>query len=239
MQSTKSCVAALAIVALLAGCSKPTETIIPSDVSKWDTDLAPQIQKLAEEDKKLIAAYLVRAKLGEAFGKEGMPIGTTIADGIASQKQWNIEQEKKVAEEKALKERLAKEAAEAKAAIDGAVTVALVNLKRRFKNYDAGRYSDEQEIAIGIENKGSKEIKGVSGRLIFVDVFDKDVGTVSFDVTAKIAPGATYKWEGSRKYNEFIAEHRNVWNLREGDYKTRFEPSAIVFADGTKLSAVE
>lgn len=237
MQSRVLCVFALAVSVALAGCSKPTEAIIPTDIGKWDTDLAPHVKNLSEEDKKLISAYLVRVKLGEAFGKEGMPLGTTIADGIAAQKKWIAEQEKKEAEERALKEKMEKEAAEARAAVDNAVTVALIKLGRRPKNYDVGRFSEQQEIAIAIQNKGQKEIKGVSGRLIFVDVFGKDLGAIGFDVTEKIQPGGTVKWEGVRDYNQFIAEHKAIWNLRDGDYKTRFEPRAIVFSDGTVLSA--
>lgn len=228
---------ALALSIAIAGCTKPTEAIIPTDVGKWDTDLAPHVQKLPEEDKKLISAYLVRVKLGEAFGKEGMPLGTTIADGIAAQKKWVADQEKKEAEERALKEKMEKEAAEARAVLDNTLTVALIKLGSRPKNYDVGRFSEQQEFSIAIQNKAQKEIRGVSGRIVFVDIFDKTLGSVVFDVTEKIAPGGTVRWDGVRDYNQFIPEHKAIWNLREGDYKTRFEPRAIVFSDGTVLSA--
>ena len=52
---------------ILLACSKPTDTIIPSDMSKWDSELAPAINKLSEEDKKLATGYLMRAKMGELF----------------------------------------------------------------------------------------------------------------------------------------------------------------------------
>lgn len=68
-------VAVLGAVALL-GCSKPTETVIPSDASTWDKDLAPSIQKLSDDERKLVAGYLARAKMGEVFGGKGVPVGT-------------------------------------------------------------------------------------------------------------------------------------------------------------------
>jgi hypothetical protein len=51
----------------------------------------------------------------------------------------------------------------------------------------------------------------------------------------KIKPGGEVTWEGGRDYNQFISEHKAVWNLEEGKYKTKFVPSAIVFSDGSQL----
>ncbi len=70
-----------------------------------------------------------------------------------------------------------------------------------------------------------------------MDIFDRVVGGVNFSISEKIEPSATVKWVGSRDYNEFIAEHRAVWNLKEDKYTTRFIPKTIVFADGRKLNA--
>lgn len=231
---------ALAIVAAiaLAACSKPTETIIPSDTSKWDTELAPVVKKLPEEDQKLFVGYITRAKMSELFSKGGsvIPLGTTVGTAIAEQKKWETEQLAKAEEERALKEKLQKEAAEARAAFDKSVTVVLVSLGRIPKDYQAGRFLDKQEFVIGASNRSTETIVGVSGSLDFVDIFDKVIGGVNFSISEKIEPGATVKWIGSRDYNEFIAEHRAVWNLEEGKYTTRFIPRTIVFADGRKLS---
>lgn len=59
---------------------------------------------------------------------------------------------------------------------------------------------------------------------------------MTFRISQKIAPSGSYVWKGGRDYNQFVAEQRAVWNLEEGKYKTRFVPSALVFADGTKLT---
>lgn len=229
--------ASLAALVLLAACSKPTDTIIPSDTSKWDTDLAPMINKLSEEDKKLVAGYLMRSKLGAALGgnKEGIPIGTTVGAAIEQQKAWIAQVAKQEAEAKALKEKMLKEQAEAQAAIDNAVTVTLISKKELPRNYDARRYSEQQEFNIGVKNKTAKEISGVSGVLDFIDIFDKTVGAVSFSISEKIAPGGEANWSGIRDYNQFMPEHKAVWNLEEGKYKTQFRARAIIFADGSKL----
>lgn len=236
-----------AAVLLLTACTKPQDTLIPSDVSTWDKDLAPAIQKLPEEERKLIAAYLVRAKLGEALGGTGgVPIGTTVGEGIAKQRTWQAEQERKAAEEKAaqakqeaearaLREKLEADQASAIEALNRAAVVTLVGKSELGKDFRAGRYSDYQQFRIGVKNSSEKPITGVSGELKFVDLFDKEVGAVVFRISETIKPGGDYVWTGGRDYNEFIDTHRAVWNLEAGKYTTRYIPDTVLFADGTKL----
>lgn len=236
----------LACAVLLAACTRPTEVIIPTDTSKWDTELAPTVKKLSEEDRKLLTGYLMRAKLSETFSKGagGIPLGTTIGQAIEEQKKWAAEQEAlaaaqraKEAEEKALRAKLEKEAEAAREAITNAVTVTLVSKMERPSNIYAGQYRDRQVFIVGVENKTDEAMAGVSGELEFVDLFGKVVGAVNFRIAEKIAPKGTVKWTGERDYNQFLDNHRAVWNLERGQYTTRFIPDTIVFADGRKLSA--
>lgn len=224
-----------AAVAFMAGCTKPTEVLIPSDMSKWDEELAPAVKKLSEEDRKAVAAYLARVKVGEVFGGGGVPMGTTVGDAIAQQKEWVTAQEKKAAEAKALKEKMEQERTALIGQIEKAVTVTLLSKQQRHSNYQVGRYSDEQVFVIGVQNNGEKDLVGVSGTIQFIDVFDNEVGSVSFGIDERIKPGASHRWTGSRDYNQFIKEHKAVWNLEEGKYTTRFMPKQLIFADGTKL----
>lgn len=235
---------AFALVALvLSACTKPTEVVIPSDMSAWDKDLAPVVKKLGPDEQKLLQGYLMRVKasevLGAALGKgaQGIPLGTTVGQAIAQQRQWMQEQEQRIAEENALKERLAQEAAAARAAVERAVAVVLVSKRQVPSNPGAGRYSDQQGFTIGVTNRADKTVTGVSGTLEFVDRFDVVVGAVSFRMAQEIQPGFDAVWEGVRDYNQFIKEHRAVWQLSEGEYTTRFEPDVILFADGTRLTA--
>lgn len=227
----------LSVALLLAACSKPTETIIPADMATWEKELAPSIQKLVDEDKALFGGYATRVKIGEIFGgsKAGIPFGFTVGQAIEEQKKWVVEQKKAADEAKALKAKIDAEMLETIKAINSAVTVTLLSKNEQPKNYEAHRYSESQQFVVGVENKSAKEVTGVSGRIEFVDVFDKVVGAVNFGISEKIKPSGTYKWTGVRDYNQFIAEQRAVWNLEEGKYTTRFTPSSVIFADGTKL----
>lgn len=228
-------VTAIGAFILLAGCGKPTDAVIPSDVAKWDKELAPQIQKLSEADRKRVAAYLMRAKVGEIIGGAGVQPGTTIGQALAEQQKWEVEQAAKRAEEEALKRKLEQDRAAAAERINRAVTVTLLDKRELPSDFRARRYSQQQQFRIGVQNISDKPIIGVSGEIKFIDVFDKEVGAVSFRISERIAPGATYTWTGVRDYNQFIDSHRALWDLEKGKYKTRFVPEMIVYEDGSKV----
>jgi hypothetical protein len=233
----KNLILAMLAALLLSACSKPQDTVIPSDVSKWDTELAPQVKKLPDEEQKLAVAYIARAKLGEVFGGKGVPFGTTLGDAVKQQRAWQHEQEEADRKAAVLKAEVEKQAKEHAALVAQAVTVSLVSKRQLPTNFDAGRYGEEQEFKIAVKNTGTKPLVGVSGTIEFIDVFDKTVGAVGFKISEPLEPGAGTVWTGTRRYNQFLSEHRAVWDLEEGKYKTRFVPDTIVFADGTKLSA--
>jgi len=235
MKRTAALLIAVA-VAVLSGCSKPTESVIPSDMSTWDKELAPVLKKLPDEDREKVAGYLMRAKVGEVFGGKGVPPGTTVGQALEAQKKWEAEQAAKRAEEQALKKKLEQERAVAMEQLNKAITVTLIAKKELPKNYDAGRYSEYQEFRIGVQNNLDKPVVGVAGEIKFIDVFDKEISAVNFRISENIAPGKSATWIGGRDYNQFVDAHRAVWNLEEGKYTTKFVPDMVVFQDGTRLT---
>lgn len=230
----KASLLAFTLAALLFGCSKPTETKIPSDVATWDKELASAINKLPDEDKKKISAYLMRAKMGVAFGGKGIPPGTTIGAALEEQTKWEAEQRAKKTAEEALKKKLEQERTEAIKKLNSAVTVTLLGKQELPKNYELGRYGDYQQFRIGVQNNTETQIVGVSGEIKFIDVFDKEVGAVNFRISENIDPTKSATWVGGRDYNQFLESHRAVWSLEQGKYTTKFVPEMIVFKDGTK-----
>jgi len=234
--NVKSAAILLIVIAALSGCSKPTDAVIPSDMAAWDKELAPELKKLPDSDREKVAAYLMRAKLGEVFGGKGVPPGTTIGQALDGQKKFEAEQAAKHAEEEALKKKLEQERATAMEQLNKAVTVTLLSKSELPKNFSAGRYSEYQQFRIGVQNNSEKTMMGVSGEIKFIDVFDKVVGAVNFRISENIEPGKSANWTGGRDYNQFLDAHRAVWNLEEGKYTTRFEPEMVVFKDGTKLT---
>lgn len=119
----KRIAALLIATAVLGGCTKPTDAVIPSDMATWDKELAPELKKLADADREKVAAYLMRAKMGEVFGGKGVPPGTTVGQALEAQKKWEAEQAAKRAEEEALKKKLEQERSAAIQQLNQAVTV--------------------------------------------------------------------------------------------------------------------
>jgi len=235
----KRAVALAFTVALLSGCSNPHDATIPSDMSSWEKELAPKIKDLPENEREKLAQYLLRVKLGEAFGEKGMAPVTTIGQALAAQAKWESEQEAKRAQEAALKQKLEKERAVILEQLNKAVTATLLGKREIPRDFSVGRISDYQEFRVGIQNNSDKPVLGVSGEIKFIDVFDKEIGAVNFRITENIAPGASVTWVGGRDYNEFMTEHQAVWNAEDGKYTTKFIPETIVFKDGSKLTMPE
>ncbi|RYY76245.1 MAG: hypothetical protein EOO52_01630 [Gammaproteobacteria bacterium] len=215
---------------ILVGCGDPKKIVVPSDVSKWEVDLKPALEKLEPKDRELFVAYWMRVKVGEAFGGKSMEPGLTIGKAVSDQAAWQEERRKKEAEENVLKEKIIAEKAALQKRIDDVLTVTLVNLELQKDGYQKN-----QIIELGFANKSDKDILGVKGSIHFINIFDKDVGQVGFSYDDGIKAGATAKWVGSRHYNEYIDSHKEIANLEPGKFKTQFEPDMIVFADGEKI----
>jgi len=76
----------LALVALLAACSQgPKDTVIPTDPDKWK-DLKPAVQKLDEQDQKLLTLYLLRVAMRSKIVGEPIPADVTIGKAIEDEK---------------------------------------------------------------------------------------------------------------------------------------------------------
>lgn len=230
---------ACALVVALAACSKPKSVIIPTDVATWDKNLAPEIQKLTLKEQKLLNGYLLRLKIGETFSAVGIPSGLTIGNAIEAQNIWLEQQQVQEAKENALKEKLAKERGTVELTLNSAVTLTLLEKKEIPRDGRGDKYRDLQVIKVGIKNTSEKEISGVAGTLEFIDIFDKKVGEINFSIAKTIRPNQEVTWWGSRDYEPYVPEQKAVWSLEKGKYKAVFNPSKLVYSDGTKISIPE
>lgn len=222
------------LAALLTACGSPLDVEIPHEPSRWESEIAPLAKKLPEEDSKMLLAYLVRVKVGEAFGGKSIPDGFTIGQAIEAQKQWNASQASKAAEEAALKQKIEQDRVALEAKINNAVSAVLLSKKVTPPDMLAGQPFTTTSFRIGIRNKSTLKIVGVAGQIEFVDVFGKKAGLVPFESTDDIAPGAEIIWTGGWE-DDFTQNRRDIGALVEGKYTSKFIPRAVVFEDGTKL----
>jgi hypothetical protein len=223
----------------LAACSGPADTPIPSDVAEWDSQLAPALNSLKPEERDLASGYLARVRTGEIFGGEGVPVGMTIGKAIGEQRLWLHDQREMDQSAEILSHRLEAERAAAQERMSALVDVGLLDKYEDPRHAKETRYHARQILKISVANRSDKALAGISGDLEFVDASGASVGTVYIAIREKIKPGGEYVWVDRREYDALLEDQKAIWNLKKGNYQTRFTPHSIVFADETKLVAPE
>jgi hypothetical protein len=216
----------------------PKSTVVSSDPSKWESELAPAIKKLPDDEKRLVGAYLVRRRMAEAFGvkdfgKEGMTVGQM----IEAERAFEKEQANKESEAKALKEKVTAEKEAVQRQINDILTVALISKSFRKADYKSGSYSDEITMELAFANKGTKDIAGVKGTTVFKDMFGDVIKQINLSYDDGIPAGKNVSWLGSLHYNQFESSDTKLRNTDMTKLSFSFIPDTVVFKDGTRIKA--
>ena len=233
---------------VLAGCSGPKDTPLPRELEKMES-IKSAMEKLPPEERQLVTGYIVRhtigAKLGGLFGgKEGpgIPEGMTLGKAIDEQTKFQADAAIEEAKQKALKEKLKAESEAAMSKLRGVITVTLVSKKLEVDRGYGGMVMDERiSVTIGYKNNTEKDVAGVKGHLAIKDIFGEDLSGFQVSNDSTIKAGGTITWQGGRsvKYGMNRDNDRKFAELTEDKYKVVWEPSMVVFADGTKLTVPE
>ena len=230
----KAWVAGLSLL-LLVACSNPYKEPLPADVKGMeDKSFQAAIQKLPEEERKLLAGYVVRATLAEGFGVK-IDRAKTVGDAIATQRAWVADEAKKEAEAKALAVKVEAERTAAAKAMNDALTVAVTSKRFVASDIYAQRYEDLIVFRIAFENKSAKELKGVKGAVEFRDMFDDVIKTMALPIDEAIPAGKTYVWEGSMRRNQFDHDAVKLADTPLEKLKVRWLPDVYLFADGSEM----
>lgn len=210
-------------LAILASCSSPLEKTYSEDGLEKD---APELKEaLDSNDLQLLMGSILRLTLqGEDLDK--MTYKEILDDGRA----WKVEQERIEAEQKALQEKAAREEAERIARLQDAVLVTCFK-----KGYTEIDYQDYITYGFAIQNKSEQDIRAVKGEIMFTDLFDDEIKTLSFTYDQSIKAGATSNWNATTDYNQFRDEDVRLRNKNLEDLKIVWEPIKIIFEDGSSL----
>ena len=225
------------VVFLLAACGKPGDAIIPPEASKYD-QIKAKVDQLPSDEREALMRYFVRLKPtmpGGAF--RDMPPGTTIRQAIDAQRAHEAEVQSKESAAKALKEKLEREDADSRRALEQAVQVVLVSMNHVMKDIHASRFSDQMRMRLGFENKSGKEVAGVQGVAIFQDMFGNEVQRVNIAYSRGLSVGAAITWDGSVELNQFSDRDKAFASLETPSAKFKFEPNMVVFKDGSSIKA--
>ena len=229
---------AIAAAIILAGCS-PKGTVIPTDPSKWD-QLSDKAKGLSDDDRRLLAAYLIRESVGAALtgGKPNIPPGTTIGQAIADQKDFVADQTKQAADADLLAAKAAAQRAAAEAALSKVALVTIISKTDRPADPQAGRFSENVGLVIAVQNKGAKDIAGIKGTFEFDDMFGTLLKQLSVSMDDPIKAGQIFSTSNySMDVNQFENADVRLAQTDLSKLKVTFHPDMIVFADGTQMAA--
>ena len=106
------------------------------------------------------------------------------------------------------------------------------------ENLDKWRFSNYATFVFELTNNSDKAIKGVQGILHIKDLFGSKIMDVRCDFTGHtIQPDETYiNKELSYEINEFRDTDMKLYNEDCSDLNFEYEPTTIVFTDGTSVA---
>lgn len=230
--------ATIALCASLAACSDPRKTALPADLKQIEA-IKPQIAKLPEDERGLLMNYVVRRTMSGLFTGGLTPpemAAATIGEAIAAERAWEA---KEVAE----KLETEKRKAEAEAVVQ--------NMREQVKAYVLNKrlevqtgYNDMEldrklHIAFVFENKSTKDIAGIKGRITAKDMFGDALSAFQISIDDPVKAGGNLTWSGSRSTRFALGGNKDekLAELADDKYTIAWEPQMVIFADGTKMEA--
>ena len=208
---------------LVVACSSPLDKKYSEDTIKEDAkELASELDS---SDVKLLMGSIFRLTMQQEDLTQ-MTYGEILENG----KAWKAEQDRIEAEQKALQEKAAREEAERVARLQNAVMVTCFK-----KGYTEVDYQDYITYGFAIQNKSEQDIRAVKGEIMFTDLFDVEIKTLSFTYDQPIRAGATANWNATTDYNQFMDDDVRLKNKELKDLKIVWKPIKVIFQDGSTL----
>ena len=230
----------LALALCLSACSRAKDTVIPSDPSKW-SEISDQTKTLDDEDKQLLARYMLRNSLGNVFTHSGgIPPGTTIGEAIDQQKDFETKEKIAQAQADALKARALAARNAVLEKLNHLITFALVSKQYVPKDIMAERFSDQISFVFAVKNNTQKDIAGIKGIVEFRDMFDTPIENMNLSLDHTVPAQKEVTIDGyEMDVNPFKDNDQKLAATDLSKMKVRFVPEMIVFADGTNEKAPE
>lgn len=197
------------------------------------------MERLSEQERTQLAAYLFRHSMPLPLGEGEIPAGTTIADALKSEQTREVkaaqERAQKDASEKALK--AAKE--EMLLKLNNALTVQL--LEKEFISGGSTSYQISEGVSLKFvfKNTSDKDLAGFKGDVRFKDMFGDllHISSLTFEDGLKAREQITETYEIHPILVKTTTKRFIHLDMSKMTYE--FEPQSIVFADGTKLTMPE
>ncbi len=237
MSLIKNGLIVIILACTITACTDPKDTVLPSDISTWESNesLKESVQKLTDEEKKLLAAYAMRAGLSSAFGGKGISEGTTIGQAIDVQNQWIQEQQSQKAKQEALAVKLQKKQLEKLKEMNGYLTVSLNSLGFQPLDVQKGQYQDYFTIELGFKNNTDKNISGAKGIVVLKDMFGEVIKRINLSNDNGILANQVTTLSGTIDYNQFMDQDKKLKSTKFEKLQFEWIPDVYIFENGDKF----
>jgi hypothetical protein len=123
--------------------------------------------------------------------------------------------------------------------LQSALTVALVDKGFQPADWENGQYESYVTIRLALRNNTNKPIRAVKGTLEFDNTLGDTIYTAPWHDEDSVYPHHTSAWVGSVKYNQFDDALDHLKNADVGNIRLRWEPTVILFSDGSELKVTQ
>lgn len=222
------------VVLLAIGCGDPRSTKIPADVSEIPK-IQSSLDKLDSADRRRVAAYEMRAHMGALFGNSPPAASVTIGEAIDNQKAFEAAEAKEEAASKALAVKVAADRARQLALMSQVLSTALTKLEVEGAPKD--QFGQFIYMHVAFQNRGARSIAGVKGTAILRDIFGDTLATKSVSYDKGIPINSVKELRELLGATMVDAHDKKLADTPIEKVKFSFEPSIIIFDDGTKLES--
>jgi hypothetical protein len=223
MKKMKNKILLFVFAILLVSCSSPLDKPFKKD--NLEEDIIELKKSLSEDELQMLAGFIALKSLGD-----DKMLGKTYGDLLDEAKKLREELKKQEEEEKILAEKAKIDEVERIKRLGGALTVSLFD-----KGFSEYNYQEYISYKFAFENKTDKDIKAFTGRIIFNDLFDKEISSLNLTYDDGIPANSTKNWNAQTDFNQFMDKDVALKNKDVEDLKVKWIPEKIIFSDNSTL----
>jgi hypothetical protein len=219
---------------LVAAEDEKTKRLAREEILK----AAGKSANLSEDNKKALMAFFELTYKGLGLDLQGSccpapAYGKTVGEMIEEQKKWQTEQQARFDG----LERVAIEADAKQEALAAELRKALPFTVFSKFQAEFGKLKDYILIKGACENTSGKNIRAFEGQILFTDLSGVQIISLGVPMSGPIEAGKTLMLTFRIKYNQSLPSHTKLKKTDLKEMKVVWNPSAILFEDGTRLSS--
>jgi hypothetical protein len=194
---------------------------------------------LSAKEVQLLIGHQMRAAFS---GQPSFPVGKTVGQVIEEDKKIVADEKVKQTAADALKAKVAGELEQKRQVIRKTMTGTIVQKAFKPASVDTQTYQDVSVMKISFQNTSEKPIKAFKGYFHIVSQLGDEIKNINYDgddLKAPIKSGQVETYIVELPFNQFVASDVKFKESSLDNLKVEWTPTVVLFADGTKLEALE